>query len=218
MVHLCLHRCLNYALVLVCDVTLLLRCYIIWKDQSWICAIPGITYISSIVFAITHIAILLPQKQVLNGLEAAWLLASVVGNVKTAGLISFRLIFANRRLNAVLSDSRPEANVFTKVSNTLIETALPVAAMAALFPKGIEEQQKTNMDTLAFSPQLIIYRVTPGRTWANSSGSCDEITSQLVHSIHGNGPITFARPSDSEEPVSVNRTPSPSLHRRPRRY
>ncbi|TFK20798.1 hypothetical protein FA15DRAFT_646506 [Coprinopsis marcescibilis] len=149
-------------------------------------------------------------------LSAGWVLTSVSVNIITTSLIAFRLIVANRRLSTARSSSGPTGkgeamSAASKVVTLLIESALPASFFgliygisllvpAKLFPpygngtlgEVVGHYALVNTSyafftaSVALAPQLIIFRVTTGRSWASSSGR-----GSMSPSMALSRPVTF---------------------------
>ncbi|TFK20088.1 hypothetical protein FA15DRAFT_647503 [Coprinopsis marcescibilis] len=175
------------------DLLLLYRAYVIWSDHRWLCIPLSGILLTSIVFGIlTYI----PIEVELPTTRAAvcWAAVSVSFNVATTVLIAFRLILSNNRFNAALPSRK--SNVLSNTVIVLVEAALPVTVFGLFYVAVTAPPPATTpvafrpflglifsslyFSFMALSPQLIIFRVTTGRSWANAPGKNPNIENTTV--------------------------------------
>ncbi|TFK24612.1 hypothetical protein FA15DRAFT_756389 [Coprinopsis marcescibilis] len=184
----------NTAYIWICDGLLLYRCRIIWRQHRWICALPLIAYLSSVALGILSLAsyFSLQTQRLRDQASAASVLSSVSFNILATTLIVLKLLWEDQRLNSALSYAL-KTTAFSKIITLLIESALPAAffgliyGISILIPvplpppegDGTVEQRAASValvktsytlfsSFVALSPQLIILRVTTGRSWTNT--------------------------------------------------
>ncbi|KAH6907429.1 hypothetical protein BKA70DRAFT_1282973 [Coprinopsis sp. MPI-PUGE-AT-0042] len=171
------------------DALLLWRCLILWTNKKWMVALPGLTFVLSVVFGI--IAIVpdsVPQLQNLTPVISTTL--SVATNVLITFLILWRLIRARQRM-AKLLPGHEYPSLYGGVITILVEAAVPLAVFGLCFAiltfvvvfKPITLSQRAALYSCAdiagalyyafaaISPLMIIYRVTTGRSWKNGNES-----------------------------------------------
>ncbi|TFK18638.1 hypothetical protein FA15DRAFT_557659, partial [Coprinopsis marcescibilis] len=179
---------LNLFTITLADGVLLLRCYVFWKTQWLVLAVPALAYIGAIGVLITTMTIS-ATGLVANGylLQSLSTLSTVVFNVTATSLIIIRLTTFRRRISALLQPS-VKRSLYSGPVAILIESALPLAIFGFLFseePEDIDryirlapaalrftatqERVASILQTLhetfaVLAPQLIIFRVTTGRS------------------------------------------------------
>ncbi|TFK22032.1 hypothetical protein FA15DRAFT_623113 [Coprinopsis marcescibilis] len=176
----CLYIC-NW----VGDGLLLYRCYKIWNDQPWIVVLPVLTYIASCglcVASIVNRVKWLADASIGPGPYGttlkAYLFLSVSVNCMATALISFRLLRIRRQLSQVLS--KQDLRIYLGIIAILVESALPLSVAGIAFAilstpsaSGAVTVARTTVLLIWFSlnalcPQMIIFRVTTGRSWIGS--------------------------------------------------
>ncbi|EAU87084.1 hypothetical protein CC1G_05773 [Coprinopsis cinerea okayama7 len=186
--------CAN-AYVLIGDAVLLYRCYVIWMDKRWVMAVPTLTYLSTtaVTFSTAVLSIKqstlgpMPESAIhtYRNLTTAFIFLTVALNIILTSLISFRLLRAHKQIASVLPD-RDMSYVYKNVITILVEAALPLTLTGlgyalvevvrlAIFWKNRPETMELVRAAYAFailyyafaalSPQMIIFRVTTGRSW-----------------------------------------------------
>ncbi|KAJ3543191.1 hypothetical protein NMY22_g3233 [Coprinellus aureogranulatus] len=199
-------QCMNNVVNFIGDGLLLYRCYIIWSDMRWVVVVPAMAYVTSIVFGILYV---LPMVDDISTGDtnltymSLFIILSVVLNMLVTFLISARLLLARRRLRAMFPDAN-SSKQYTGVVAILIESAIPVS----LFGLGlaiilgisrdrdphIVEKEAANyvfsalyFSFAALSPQMIIFRVTTGRSWVGN------FNKETARAGSGSNGIIFAR-------------------------
>lgn len=176
--------------VAIADSVLVYRSYMIWKDKWWVCIPNVLALLLATSFAIA--AASLPERsQYTNALNSGWTISSAVVNILTTGTIAFRLIRANYRLQRAMPGRT--GKFLSDVVTMIVESALPPAIFGILFAAfsvngnvGDTVESATRFYAtyfifslffygfVALSPQLIIFRVTTGRSWARASPATSE--------------------------------------------
>ncbi|TFK20085.1 hypothetical protein FA15DRAFT_759602 [Coprinopsis marcescibilis] len=195
---------------------LLYRAFILWRDRWWVCAPLFVLYMASVALVITCY---IPVPSIVNNpyLIEAWIILSVILNISTTGVLIFRLVSMNRQIGAVLTFQRPVARMTEKAVVILIESAAPPAVFGLLWVISDLLRWKMGRTTewlvasqildkvfsmfyyafLAMCPQLIIFRITIGRSWLHSTTGYENGSSTMDDDlINGSAtyhaPITFA--------------------------
>ncbi|TFK24340.1 hypothetical protein FA15DRAFT_592615, partial [Coprinopsis marcescibilis] len=179
------NRAIVACVVFVGDALLLYRCYIIWGDTWWVSLLPGAIYIASVA---TGILRLVPSSQAVVThqtitMESIALVLSAIMNITVTSLISFKLLQSRRRLGLVLPKS--SLQVYAGAVAMILESALPLSIFGTIyafliltsniirpgnsFPVGQVVGQcvfgALFYGFSALAPQIIIFRVTAGRSW-----------------------------------------------------
>ncbi|TFK23535.1 hypothetical protein FA15DRAFT_705328 [Coprinopsis marcescibilis] len=214
------------ACVWICDASLLYRCFVLWRDKVYICVLPILAYLASIaireMLTYTPEALCEAASNYRHQWSAAWVLSSVSVNVMTTSLIAYRLVTAARGISAILPSNWTTATT-DKMIIFLVEAALPTAVFGLLYvvsvlipleapPHRTEAQGgmvvaytlvqvSYTLFTcfVVLAPQLIILRVTSGRSWTNSgelTGAASQVMSRPAE------PLTFA---GTQRPVGSSR-------------
>ncbi|KAH6907481.1 hypothetical protein BKA70DRAFT_1283124 [Coprinopsis sp. MPI-PUGE-AT-0042] len=163
------------------DGLLVWRCYNVWAEHRWISIVPCATYLAQIALCIVsgvflHLRNKTPATQLayVQTLQA-WIFLSVAVNCMVTGLISWRLFRIRKDLAGILS--REDLRIYLGVVAILVESALPLALSGIVFAafSGVSSTPRNragrNIALLlwftfnALSPQMIIFRVTTGRSW-----------------------------------------------------
>ncbi|KAG2003731.1 hypothetical protein CC2G_004313 [Coprinopsis cinerea AmutBmut pab1-1] len=183
---------LMYLYMTIGDGLLLYRCYIIWQNAPWVIVLPGVMYLSFIGLTISTISRDstgitlrdLTQIGITRKINSALSMFTFLTNVTATSLIAYKLIRAHRDF----SKSVPGRNVgvYRTVTRILIESALPLSLFGFLFALfGVLQLvyvTKSPASALPFltasmvvgifytnfaalAPQLIIFRVTTGRSF-----------------------------------------------------
>ncbi|TFK23544.1 hypothetical protein FA15DRAFT_656601 [Coprinopsis marcescibilis] len=119
--------------------------------------------------------------------SVAWVLSSVSVNEITTSLIAYRLVTATQGISAMLPSNRTTATT-DKMIIFLVEAALPTAVFGLLIETQggmvvaytlVQVSYTLFTCFVALAPQLIILRVTSGRSWTNS-GELTGAASQVM--------------------------------------
>ncbi|TFK18150.1 hypothetical protein FA15DRAFT_675504 [Coprinopsis marcescibilis] len=195
------------------DGVLLFRCYLILAGRwRWIIAFPTITYLGTIALSIYHSIVLYKAGNAVlfNAMEGTRVALSVITNIAITAIIASHLIKSQRRFAKSLHSKRLE--VYNSAAHILIESALPLTITGIFFAAVLF----ADMDVvarrgdrrgyiaasgvtsllyyafLAISPQMIIFRVTTGRSRMSPADStCTD---------------AFSRPLDFARELSIERS------------
>ncbi|TFK21647.1 hypothetical protein FA15DRAFT_758593 [Coprinopsis marcescibilis] len=184
------------------DGLLLYRCYLIlYGGHRWLLALPVATYLSTIGLSLYQIALIATiegwggQTSALVT-ESSRNILSVLTTIFITVIICYRLNSDYKRLAKALPTKR--LGVYTNAIRILVESALPlsiagIAQVSVQIPQSVYGARKMAGFTgdrkalmvalsttsllwyalLAISPQLIIFRVSTGRSWAKTVRSTD---------------------------------------------
>ncbi|KAH6912373.1 hypothetical protein BKA70DRAFT_1098466 [Coprinopsis sp. MPI-PUGE-AT-0042] len=181
------------------DCLMVWRCFILWKNRKWVVILPFLSTLGSFG---TFILDFSSDLHSYNANVAA-LILSVATNVMATALILFPLAQTWWLVSKALPD-RKASGMYLNVAAVIIESAAPLTAcgigvmitLALAWGSNGEpilrgaryEVMRRILNTLYFffsalSPQMIIFRVTMGRSWRNSEDS-------------NGGVMAFSRPID----------------------
>ncbi|KAJ3541593.1 hypothetical protein NMY22_g3823 [Coprinellus aureogranulatus] len=206
-------------LMLISDGVLLYRAYIVCTGSRWMVVLPFLLWVASIVLTIFSISRSATRFIFVN----LPVIFSVVMTIVITVIISTRLVKARRQILCSLPrESSGLAKRYTSVIAILIESALPLSVFGlthavtdiiSTAQHGPPTTTMTNTAAIsmvvsvlyysftALSPQLIIFRVTLGRSWTRnfqqfltSECAADQSTSGV-----GSGALVFARGGEEEE-------------------
>ncbi|KAF6756297.1 hypothetical protein DFP72DRAFT_1066659 [Ephemerocybe angulata] len=183
---------------LISDGLLLYRCYLIWNQKRQVLILPLLTYLASFAFSVPFLHPMVERIGWANSnltFGSLWTFSSVATNILATALISYRLIRSRRKLSPLV-DSQ-DLSLYTGVLAILIESALPLsicgmayAIILAITKPGDpdivnKEAASYILSGLYFtfsglSPQMIIFRVTTGRSWVRQRTGISEAT-EIVH-------------------------------------
>ncbi|KAH6901838.1 hypothetical protein BKA70DRAFT_1568066 [Coprinopsis sp. MPI-PUGE-AT-0042] len=164
------------------DALLIYRCYAVWYDRAWVALIPLLVFLANLGVGIPSFTFSLTEPTtVYHQLNVADIVLSVVLNILITGLISGRLIHAHRRLSRVIPLAKHKSYLNTIA--ILVESAAPLAVfgLGVAVVRLMEDKISVlRADTIFFigyrvaatlSPQLIIFRVALGNSWAGREDS-----------------------------------------------
>ncbi|TFK21759.1 hypothetical protein FA15DRAFT_706925 [Coprinopsis marcescibilis] len=188
------------------DGMMLYRCFIIWNDIKWVLVLPSMIYLFSFgtgIYNIVHD----PKGTSETILANIKIFASTIFNILATLLIVYRLTRWRKKLSIALPSRR--LSVYSGAVAILIESGLPLAffGVATSILHLVVSSDTTLQDDImspahtakvsgalvvtgfykAFtiiSPQLVIFRVTMGRSFTNK----DEVVSTLTRN-HGRRPV-----------------------------
>ncbi|TFK27256.1 hypothetical protein FA15DRAFT_666548 [Coprinopsis marcescibilis] len=169
------------------DGLLLYRCYIISSDAWWLVIPPLLTYLGTIGLSI-RLAVLEGNSPHFVYVDGVRIGLNVGTNVLITSIIAFKMLKARRQLASAL----PTRNMqfFDRVIITLVESAVPLAifgtgylltrlvALAEPFDDIMNATKLLLAENVvglfyfvfvALSPQMIIFRVTTGKSFAKTS-------------------------------------------------
>ncbi|TFK17622.1 hypothetical protein FA15DRAFT_604722, partial [Coprinopsis marcescibilis] len=187
----------------------LYRCFILWKDRLWVLIIPGLNYLSIIGIGLYISAPNVETDPYIGRkLHTAFTLLSAILNISMTFLLCFRLLRARKSMSEAFS--RSHLKVYSRMAIILIEAALPVTifgvgqAILLILPEADSaiEESKRYITLMVFAglyflsatlaPQIIIFRVTTGRSFATEVSEGMHISSPEK----GGGPV-FAAAKDA---------------------
>ncbi|EAU82939.2 hypothetical protein CC1G_09201 [Coprinopsis cinerea okayama7 len=217
----------TYAGIALADGILLWRCYIILGNLWWIICLPGLMYLTVIALAITIVVRDITGTTLSSSAETAktiwievgFLTLTVAVNLISTSIIAFRLIRAHRAFSASLPGR--SMKVYRVAVRVLVESALPLTFFGVLYlafvgrrmalPSGITPTPGVLHTTVAvhvfgavhimfsaLSPQLIIFRVTTGRSFVGQRGSSASLDKENSSASRFLQPIVFQRGGGSE--------------------
>ncbi|TFK20567.1 hypothetical protein FA15DRAFT_646865 [Coprinopsis marcescibilis] len=183
---------------------LLYRCIVLWSGRWWIVALPTLTFLSVIITGALS-SVEMANETIARSMTSAYTFLSVCFTILATSLILFYLIRECRFLSGLFqSSSSEQLKRYSCVIALLIESALPLTVFgicwAAILvgtpmPQDTADATRTLiLDTFFYlsftilSPQIIIFRVTTGRSWMNRPGPQSSSSSSLPVSR----PIDFA--------------------------
>ncbi|EAU86373.1 hypothetical protein CC1G_05367 [Coprinopsis cinerea okayama7 len=221
--------------VIIGDGLLLYRCWIIWKDVWWAIVLPTILYLTvtglhiyqTSVRALTKLLNRAdPAKFSATGgyVHPTVVALTIILNILITSMIAYRLIRAQRTLSKVLPGRNMK--VYSGAVGILIESAFPLtffgigSTITEMLALAYVERQPwwlRNMATagsilngfyytfVALSPQMIIFRVTTGRSWMRHEETIHTKTRPLSQPIvfnHGSADVDESLLESSNPPVS----------------
>ncbi|KAF6748200.1 hypothetical protein DFP72DRAFT_917207, partial [Ephemerocybe angulata] len=176
---------LNLIVIFIGDAVMLWRCYMVWAEKRWVIILPCIIYVGSLILGILGFVPILRDLATSDGnltFVSIFVFLSVTTNILVTILISSRLVHARRRLSGMLGDSNKTLGHFTGIVAILIESAVPLSVFGLGYaivlaitkngdPKLLQKEVANYVFSVlyysfaALSPQMIIFRVTTGRSW-----------------------------------------------------
>ncbi|KAF9524311.1 hypothetical protein CPB83DRAFT_898057 [Crepidotus variabilis] len=189
---------------------LVYRCYIVWIDRPLVVVIPALMYLAAIGISIAVYAQIFNDNFV-NRIDPVSIGLTVALNALVMLLICWRLIYFRKRQAAVLGSF--DSKMYIGAMSILVESALPLALVgiahiiASAYGGRIEllhwQQAHYVFLTLwecfiALAPQLIIFRVTIGRSWAERS----MVSSHLTMLAFQQGTFNSSANDDLEASIS----------------
>ncbi|KAH6880921.1 hypothetical protein BKA70DRAFT_1238639 [Coprinopsis sp. MPI-PUGE-AT-0042] len=141
------------------------RCYVVWFDLRWVVALPAAILLAGIGVSLrTYIPLDFEDRK----LDTADLCLTVGLNILITILILFRLVQAQKRFETVLPYTNHK--VYLRIITFLAESAAPAAIFGAgsvITVPFIETSPRAWTANL-LTPQLIIFRVATGTSWAHT--------------------------------------------------
>ncbi|KAJ7650703.1 hypothetical protein FB45DRAFT_888553 [Roridomyces roridus] len=181
---------------------MLYRCYVFWSGSThYIVAFPALLFLAATAMGIVStIQSGLPGGDWFGSgvsLGTPWLVLTLVFNVVTTSMISFRLFLVSRTMRSVLSKER--AQLYTGVIAILVESALPFTLLGIVYVVLYIRSDPESLALadiwgafVALSPQAIILRVAMGSAWSRKTvtqfGSASSHTNTAVVFGTGSGP------------------------------
>ncbi|KAF9524612.1 hypothetical protein CPB83DRAFT_860992 [Crepidotus variabilis] len=208
------------------DGLLVFRCFIVWRENPWVTLLPALTYLAAVALSIVLIIAPASLTLQLGKIYSAWIILTVLVNVFVTLLIAFRLLRLRNYLSKAFShsqsqsypSSRTESNwskgknwdPYLGVIAIIVESAMPLSLigipLAALnfvdtLPASIASGVLNRLFTAftALAPQMIIFRVTIGKSWVNRVEEKTSASSSAIRS-----PLAFDRRGGSERKGMVH--------------
>lgn len=202
-----LHDLSLYFYIALGDGLMVWRCYLLWQHRKWRW-LTFFPFLTSLAFLISGICLtFVPITTAMSRrLIVTYIMLSVGTNLQVTALILFRLFHTRRSLAQVLPGNQV-SKMYSEATAVLIESAAPLALFgvcsAAMVITRLHASDYVSIPiqarfvvadfTLssvyyafcALSPQMIIFRVTTGRTWKNAQETKARTTPSQ--------PIEFAR-------------------------
>ncbi|TFK23459.1 hypothetical protein FA15DRAFT_670481 [Coprinopsis marcescibilis] len=203
------------------DGVLLYRCYML-VESRWLIALPTITYLGTIALSVTQIVLLRSDSKDILVYELVFVSLSVLTNISITALIALRLIKARNAFAKALPSRIDALSVYTTAAHILIESAAPLSVFGICYVcvtfaeiprrplirngeggmRFVPAEMTLALLYYAFvaiSPQMIIFRVTTGRSVTQTPDSTHSSTpaSKPV------GPLIFVQspPTDFGTPI-----------------
>ncbi|KAH6880925.1 hypothetical protein BKA70DRAFT_184069 [Coprinopsis sp. MPI-PUGE-AT-0042] len=160
----------------IADALLLYRCYIIWFDYPWVSALPVGIFIAGLAINIRTYIPFNFNDDILDGVDASLTLGLTILTLTI--LISFRLLRAQKQLASALPHT--DHKIYIGIAALLVESAAPLAAcgigyIVTSLVVGSTAFYANGVFTVLYAfvaiaaPQLIIFRVAIGASWANKT-------------------------------------------------
>ncbi|TFK22312.1 hypothetical protein FA15DRAFT_695825 [Coprinopsis marcescibilis] len=192
------------------DGLLLFRCYLVLSvDWLWILALPVVMYLSvtalGICTAVLNARYSDPTPQTTSMVGLSWDIMTFATNVLITSMLCYRLLASHRDLAKSMPEAGKRLAVYRTAVRILVEAALPLAivgiinAAIAIVPFATRNGNITgyvgNTKALAgavkcvaliyyalqaLAPQIIIFRVTTGRSWTKTDKSSAEALSRSL--------------------------------------
>ncbi|KAJ3509612.1 hypothetical protein NMY22_g16236 [Coprinellus aureogranulatus] len=212
--------CCIYIVNWIADGLLVYRCYIIWTDRRWVCILPCLTYLASMGMALLTFISLATSTSIAHRINttalSAWIYLSVSLNFLVTSLISFKLLRLRRQMAEFMPLS--ELRVYLGVVAILVESAVPLTLTGLAFaivcnPKSLQERIPNGMFLVlwfslnAICPQMIIFRVTTGRSWLRQPEIRTSANADTEAALTN---IAFTREMDTQKTDAQSHSASPS--------
>ncbi|KAH6873494.1 hypothetical protein BKA70DRAFT_1450237 [Coprinopsis sp. MPI-PUGE-AT-0042] len=211
------------------DGVMIWRCYVIWQDRKWVTVAPVIGLIAFIGTGFSLAAPNISSHPNTDAISAAANCLTIGVNFMVTSLILGRILRTRKIVGEANVTEKP-SSMYGNVAAILIESAAPlvifgvilvVLQLTSLFLNNFSLKVWVRLEVaqhvfallyyacVALSPQLIIFRVTIGRSWRNAQESRHTTTALSQ-------PIQFGRPvaNEDEEVSSTDESP-PSLSQAP---
>ncbi|TFK23465.1 hypothetical protein FA15DRAFT_705454 [Coprinopsis marcescibilis] len=210
----------NSIVFVIGDGLLLYRCYIVLHGRKWLAVIPTVTYVGTLAAEIAQFAANEPGP-FLTATEAASAGLGALTNIFITAFITHRLLKAQKMFAAALTSSNRSSGMYRGVTQILVESAVPLtlsgigycattfihlgarnpsppAHVLARILSAVSFFGTLHYAFIAISPQMIIFRVTTGRSWANSP-EAESTRPQFSR------PLVFARGTKNDESIGIGR-------------
>ncbi|KAF9530856.1 hypothetical protein CPB83DRAFT_919728, partial [Crepidotus variabilis] len=202
---------------------LVYRCRIVWIDKPIVTFVPFLLYLGGTAASVAIFAVnttSLTNIPVANQLMTSSISLFISVNIIVTLLIAGRLINMRRRQAAIMTTF--DSKMYIGVISILVESALPLSIIGILHLAA--SQMSTNVLLLkwrvvhfvflilwqacvALAPQLIIFRVTIGRSWALESNMSSHLT---VLAFQADTVDTFDTDRDVEGSIYNQRKDEPT--------
>lgn len=165
-------------MILMGDAFIIYRCFVIWNQRLWIIAFPILMWLGTLALAICQlVASAVPNGSFFGGrainFGIPYYTLSISLNVIMSSLIIGRILYISKKVEAALGHKR--ACMYTSVSATIVESALPYALIGFMFlvPYGLSSETAIGFGQVyakltCLAPQFIILRVARGIAWDHS--------------------------------------------------
>ncbi|KAH6912252.1 hypothetical protein BKA70DRAFT_1267103 [Coprinopsis sp. MPI-PUGE-AT-0042] len=195
--------------VTIGDILMLWRCFELWRDKKWIVVPPLLACIGAIVSLCISLAPWAYDNTAFSRIKAiiASVSLSVAMNIMVTGLILWRLLMVWLVRRKALAGQKTYG-MYSSVTAILIESAAPLAVFGICFitttaiwlyhpPTHLRRQARVVFlreffdwvyySFCTLSPQMIIFRVTTGKSWrsAKDRRDEDEVFSQPIRFTRG---------------------------------
>ncbi|KAH6908467.1 hypothetical protein BKA70DRAFT_1149695 [Coprinopsis sp. MPI-PUGE-AT-0042] len=166
----------------VCDAVLLYRCYIVWAGRPWVVVPPVCIFLAGIGTTLVGVGIrsYIPWDSADAKLNTADISLNVGLNIIITLLISYRLIRAHKQLKEALPNTSHK--VYLGIVSILVESAAPLTMFGIgaivtlpLYKTDVVAWRVSSVFEILYNmatvlaPQLIIFRVATGSSWANQT-------------------------------------------------
>ncbi|KAH6901762.1 hypothetical protein BKA70DRAFT_1023770, partial [Coprinopsis sp. MPI-PUGE-AT-0042] len=176
--------------LMACSYSSLYRAFVIWRHRRWLLVPPALTISTHIVLAILT-PIQIPSIDIPKS-SLAVILLNVSTNIMITCLIVTRLVRTRRQMVTALPGSKKQP-MYSDAMAIIVESAAPLAVFGVLcaisqvislyFTDTLYERARWEGTRSAFallyysfcalSPQMIIFRVTTGRSWNRPQETVD---------------------------------------------
>ncbi|KAF9524308.1 hypothetical protein CPB83DRAFT_910073 [Crepidotus variabilis] len=167
------------AIVWVSSGMLVYRCYIIYMDRPIVICFPALLYLGVVATSIVNVAGHF-HMNIYGTTLLVWVGLHVALHVLVVVLICWRLVYIRRRQATVMGSF--DSRMYVGAMSILVESALPLALIGIAFVTvtafGFHSDSNVKLPQTYFAllplwqsliplaPQMIIFRVTIGRSWA----------------------------------------------------
>ncbi|KAG2003795.1 hypothetical protein CC2G_004371 [Coprinopsis cinerea AmutBmut pab1-1] len=210
---------LLYSFVILGDGLLLYRCFVIWSDRWWIVLPPALLYLgfvglslTAFIRFVTKVTVTTPNGSLIaQQITIAYTSLTVAMNVIATALIAYKIIRAQKAWAKAIPSRN--MSVYNSAARLVIESALPltICGLFYLIFNAINWSYRTSegvpsityytaasifsslyFSFAALSPQMIIFRVTTGRSHIHRGDletSLNPDSRPLGNIAFNNGPI-----------------------------
>ncbi|KAF8487757.1 hypothetical protein JB92DRAFT_2820741 [Gautieria morchelliformis] len=208
-------------LIFMGDAFLLYRCYILWRSDYRIIALPVLIYFASFALAIVElVGAYTPGGNFFQGraliFGTTYYSMTISLNIVLTLLICGRLIYFSRLMRAAFGNEQGAAKLYSGIAAMLAESAAPYTLVGIMFLIPYAQQSPTAnvfgqlyAKFACLSPQLIVLRVAQGRTWEKDTVRNAETSVSLGWHRRRNGvsvPFNGTQLTDIPSSTKVNVT------------